>query len=127
VPRLIRVLTDILRYSARLDRDRHAFPTRRSSDSTQWDVVIVGAGITGLTTGLQLQEAGKRCLILEAYTIGFGTTGGTTAHINTLLDTPYHTIEKDFGAENAQLVAQATHVARDLIASNVAAYGIDCD
>ena len=37
------------------------------------------------------------CIVLEANSICFGTTGGTTAHINTLFDTPYPGIIKDFG------------------------------
>lgn len=93
----------------------------------RWDVLIVGAGITGLTAGLRLQEAGKRCLIVEAHEVGFGTSGGTTAHINTLLDTPYHVVEKDFGAEQAKLFADAARVAGETISRNVSVYGIDCD
>src|SRR3546814_917846 len=91
-----------------------------------WDVAIVGGGITGLSTALRLQEAGKRCIVIEAHQIGFGTTGGTTAHINTMLDTPYHTIESDFGIESSRLVANAARTARDLIARNVSAYRIAC-
>src|SRR5690606_4509582 len=74
-----------------------------------------------------LQENGKRCVIAEAHHLGFGTTGGTTAHINTMLDTPYHTIAHDFGTENAKLVANAARAGRDLIARNVATYRISCD
>jgi glycine/D-amino acid oxidase-like deaminating enzyme len=39
------------------------------------DVAIVGGGITGLMTALQLSEAGKRVAVLEARRIGTGTTG----------------------------------------------------
>src|SRR6187399_2213745 len=67
----------------------------------QIDVVIVGGGITGLSTGLMLQDAGKKCLILEAADLCFGTTGGTTAHLNTYLDTPYSAIIKNFGQDAA--------------------------
>ena len=52
-----------------------------------YDVVIAGGGITGISTGLLLQRSGIKCLLLEAANLGFGTTGGTTAHLNTLLDT----------------------------------------
>jgi|GEM_PF-1606589 len=70
-----------------------------------YDVLIVGAGITGITMALMLQKAGKRCVITEAARIGFGTTGGTSAHLNTFFDASYPEIERDFGAEAAQLVA----------------------
>ena len=77
-----------------------------TGDNTFYDVIIVGGGITGVSTALQLQEAGKKCLLLEANHLGFGTTGGTTAHINTLLDTPYNTIAKKFRQENSLRTAQ---------------------
>ncbi len=93
---------------------------------TLFDVVIAGGGITGLTTALLLQKSGKRCLLVEAKTIGFGTTSGTTAHINTLIDTGYAQIEKDFGKDAAKGVANATKEACELIKENVRSYNIDC-
>lgn len=90
------------------------------------DVLIVGGGITGLSTALELQKAGRECLIIEAQTIGFGTTGGTTAHLNTFLDTTYNTIAKDFGEKGAQLVYQAASEALRLIKQNIDQYNIDC-
>src|SRR5215203_317958 len=77
----------------------------KSLPNKVFDVIIVGGGVTGVATALQLQKAGKKCIILEAYSLCFGTTGGTTAHLNTFLDTPYNQIEKDFGEDAAQLVA----------------------
>lgn len=91
-----------------------------------YDVAIVGGGITGLTTALLLQESGLQCVVTEAFSLGFGTTGGTTSHINTMLDTSYDIIEKDFGADNARLVAAATMKAIVLIHDNVKKYAIDC-
>lgn len=91
-----------------------------------FDVAIVGGGITGITLGLLLQTQGRKCIVLEAKNLCFGTTGGTTAHLNTLLDNPYSSIIKDFGKDNAQLVARAASEAVALIESNVLAYKIDC-
>jgi glycine/D-amino acid oxidase-like deaminating enzyme/nitrite reductase/ring-hydroxylating ferredoxin subunit len=91
-----------------------------------YDVVIAGGGITGLTLGVELQRAGKRCLILEAQTLGFGTTGGTTAHLNTFMDTPYPQIIRNFGLENAKLVADAARDALNQVKINVEQYEIDC-
>jgi hypothetical protein len=91
-----------------------------------YDVVIVGGGITGITTGLLLQKAGRSCLIAEAHSLCFGTTGGTTAHLNTFLDTDYDQIKSDFGEHGAQLVGQATRQALDLFKQHVTEYNIDC-
>lgn len=91
-----------------------------------YDVIIAGGGITGISTALLLQKAGKKCLVLEASNLCFGTTGGTTAHLNTLLDTPYATISKNFGKENARLVATAAKEAIALIRHHIELYDIDC-
>ncbi len=91
-----------------------------------FDVVIVGGGITGITTGLLLQKEGKSVLIAEAHNLCFGTTGGTTAHINTFFDTTYDHIKDDFGEHNAQLVAKATKQAIALYKQHIDEYKIDC-
>ncbi len=91
-----------------------------------FDVVIVGAGITGITTGLLLQKTGRSVLIAEAQTLGFGTTGGTTAHLNTLLDTPYNIVEKNFNEESSKLLAKATRQSLDLFKKHINEYNIDC-
>jgi len=101
-------------------------PVNDPDIETIYDVAIVGGGITGISTALLLQKAGRKCIVIEAYNLCFGTSGGTTAHLNTLLDTPYTTISKNFGKENAQLVAQATKEAIDFIKSNISLYNIDC-
>lgn len=100
--------------------------TNAADNSPLYDVIIVGGGITGISTALLLQKAGKQCLVLEAANLCFGTTGGTTAHLNTLLDVPYTTIIKNFGEENARLVANATKDAINLVRENINTYNIEC-
>jgi glycine/D-amino acid oxidase-like deaminating enzyme/nitrite reductase/ring-hydroxylating ferredoxin subunit len=101
-------------------------PINTADNATTYDVIIAGGGITGLSTALVLQEAGKKCLVLEAANLCFGTTGGTTAHLNTLVDTPYTTISNDFGKDGAKLVARATAQAIQLVKRNISTYNIDC-
>src|SRR6187402_936413 len=82
-----------------------------------YDVLVIGAGITGLTTALLLQTQGLNCVVAEAHNIAFGTSGGTTAHLNTMLDTPYSAVERDFGAENARLLREGCAEAISLVES----------
>lgn len=101
--------------------------TSRKSSNELYDVLVVGGGITGITTALRLQERGLHCVLIEAQEIGFGTAGGTTAHINTMLDVSYDEIEQNFGTEGAQAVARATRATCDMVEQYVSKYGIDCD
>lgn len=96
------------------------------SDQRRFDVAIAGAGITGITTGLLLQRLGKSVIIFDSWHIGFGTTGGTTAHLNTLLDTSYPQIIDDFGKDKAKLVAQAAKDALNLVGEHVSKFNIEC-
>ncbi|WP_353718395.1 FAD-dependent oxidoreductase [Dyadobacter sp. 676] len=92
-----------------------------------FDTLIVGAGITGLTTALLLQKAGHKCIVADAHSAGYGTTGGTTAHINTFADTTYAEVEKDFGQEQARQFAEAIAESVALISNMVETYRIGCD
>lgn len=95
------------------------------SRETTYEVLIIGAGITGLTTAVLLQGQGVKCIIAEAHNLSFGTTGGTTAHLNTILDTPYNTVEKDFGQEGAKLLHQGCLEAINIVEELTNKYGID--
>jgi glycine/D-amino acid oxidase-like deaminating enzyme/nitrite reductase/ring-hydroxylating ferredoxin subunit len=98
----------------------------KSIANKYFDVVVVGGGITGITTGLLLQKAGRSVLIAEAQTLGFGTTGGTTAHLNTVLDHSYRDVEKNFGEEGARFLARATRQSLELFKKHVDELNIDC-
>lgn len=102
-------------------------PQRQPDAGETYDSIIVGGGITGITTALLLQESGMKCLVLEAATLCYGTTGGTTAHLNTLLDTSYATISKNFGKPQSKQVAAAAARAIDLARTNCGKYALNCE
>jgi len=92
-----------------------------------YDVAIVGAGITGMSTAVRLQKEGQKCIVLEASNIGFGTTGGTTAHLNDFFDTTYAQAIKDFGLHNAKLLKYVGIEAKNIIRNNIREFNISCD
>jgi glycine/D-amino acid oxidase-like deaminating enzyme/nitrite reductase/ring-hydroxylating ferredoxin subunit len=109
--------------------------TNRSNDTNKsgktqgkiYDCIIIGAGITGITTALMLQKSGKEILVIDAHNAGYGTTGGTSAHINTFADTTYAETESAFGEDGAKLFAKAVNAGFDMIRENIKTYSIDCD
>ena len=92
----------------------------------QVEIVIVGAGITGLTAALLLAEKGRSVAVVEKETIGSGETGNTTAHLTVALDARYHYVKRHYSKEEARLVADASRASLEKIADFVRRYSIDC-
>lgn len=69
-----------------LDADR-AIPVDEFVPGSTYDTVVVGAGITGLATALLLARSGMTVAILEARSVGAGTSGNTTAKLSLLQGT----------------------------------------
>ncbi|HEY2350295.1 MAG TPA: FAD-dependent oxidoreductase, partial [Puia sp.] len=92
-----------------------------------YDVILAGGGITGITTAYELQKGGQHCLILEAQNLCFGTTAGTTAHINNFFDKSYDEVEKGFNKKTAMVLAAAANNALALVKQHIEDLDIDCD
>ncbi|HEV7618562.1 MAG TPA: FAD-dependent oxidoreductase [Burkholderiaceae bacterium] len=91
------------------------------------DTVIIGAGITGITTAAQLVRAGKRVAVLEAMKIGHGTTGHSTGNLYAPVDESMSRLGKKWGGDKIRAVVQSRKAAIDLIERNIAEYGLGCE
>lgn len=106
-------------------RETPVFPSL--TENEQADVVVVGAGITGLTAARLLVEAGRRVVVLEQERVGSGTTGGTTAHVTQVPDRRFKEIDSKFGHDGVRQLVASSRAALERIAAWVEADGIDCD
>ena len=97
------------------------------SQNLTTDVVIVGAGLAGVTAAYLLCEAGKKVVLVDDGPIGGGETGRTTAHLTSELDDRYHHVESSLGEEAARTVADSQTKAIDEIERIVKKEKIDCD
>lgn len=91
------------------------------------DVVIVGAGITGITAAHLLSEEGLKCAILEAGSILNGTTGHTTAKLTAQHSIIYDEFINHFGEEKARLYYESHMNAIQFVENAIKEQGIDCD
>ncbi|MGH9030975.1 MAG: FAD-dependent oxidoreductase [Acidimicrobiia bacterium] len=91
------------------------------------DVVVVGAGITGLTLARLLVDAGVDVVVIDAGPVCAGATGYTTAKVTALHRLVYRELADRHGDERARAYAGANQDAVERIAAFVAEDSIECD
>ena len=90
------------------------------------DVVVVGGGLTGLTTAYLLQKAGKRVALIERTRCAQVDTAYTTAHLTMVTDERLTDLVSRFGRDHAQAVWDAGLAAISQIDEIVRGEAIAC-
>ena len=91
------------------------------------DTVIVGAGITGLSTAYELACRGQSVVVLDRGPIGYGMTARTTAHLTSLCDDSFDSLIQARGLEVAKLFHESQVASIDRMEEIHQAEQIDCD
>jgi glycine/D-amino acid oxidase-like deaminating enzyme/nitrite reductase/ring-hydroxylating ferredoxin subunit len=91
------------------------------------DIVIIGGGISGLTTAMLLSDAGKRVIVLEALNIGLGTTGNSTGNLYATVDQHLSGIKKKWNSDIMKDVVKSRTEAVNLIEQTIKRFQIECD
>ncbi len=91
------------------------------------DVVVIGAGITGITAAYLIKSAGLRVALIERERAAMVDTGHTTAHVTYVTDLRLSELVSVFGRDQACAVWDAGRLAIQQIETNVDTEKIDCD
>lgn len=91
------------------------------------DVCILGAGYAGLTTALELAEAGYRVVVLEAQRVGWGASGRNGGQAIVGYGCEQSTLERLQGGAQARLLFDLSREAMDRLRGRIARHGIACD
>ena len=97
------------------------------SGDQQIDICIVGAGYSGLSTGLHLVEKGYKVAIIEGARVGWGASGRNGGQIVNGLNASLQTIKKRYGQDTATFVAGLVQEGGNIIRERVKTYNIQCD
>ena len=102
-------------------------PEKPLNKDTSANVVVIGAGIAGLTTAYLLAREGRKVIVLDDGPIGGGMTARTTAHLTNALDDRFYELERLFGEAGSRLAAQSHTAAIDRVESIIREEQIDCE
>ncbi|MFD2739103.1 FAD-binding oxidoreductase [Sulfitobacter aestuarii] len=97
------------------------------SGAQKIDICIVGAGYSGLSTGLHLAEKGYKVAIIEGARVGWGASGRNGGQIVNGLNASLQTIAKRYGQDTATFVAGLVQEGGEIIRERVKTYDIKCD
>lgn len=105
----------------------NTFSLPKLEKNIKTDVLIIGGGITGISTAFYLKDSNLNITLIEANKIGSGATLKTTGKITFLQGLIYHKLEKIFDYDTSLKYLHSQLDAINLIEQNIKKYNINCD
>ncbi len=109
-------------------KEESAFPTLQGNHRV--DVVIIGAGFTGIATAVELTERGLKVAVVEAEKVGWGASGRNGGQITGSLSgdgAMRKQLQKQVGTDAENFIWHLRWRGHEIIKNRVLKYGIDCD
>src|SRR6266550_33495 len=99
----------------------------RLQENVGVDVLVIGAGVTGISAAYLLKKAGLSVALIERERVASVDTGHTTAHLTYVTDVELQELARNFGNDHAQAAWDAGAAAIDEIEGIVREEAIDCE
>ncbi len=91
------------------------------------DVCIIGGGITGILTAALLLDKGLSIAVIEAKSIGKGTSGQSTGNLYTITEDLFSTILSKYDKDILHQIINVRRQGINLIKNCIDSFKIDCD
>jgi len=101
--------------------------TEQLQDSVNCDVVIIGAGFTGLNAALKLVSSGVEVSVLEAGVLGIGSSGRSGGQVNVGLNLGPSALIDKFGTRQGERMIDSVIKAPDHVFNLIRKHSLACD
>lgn len=109
-------------YYSRTLADRRERPALAGQQMV--DVCIVGGGLAGLSTALELARAGRSVIVLEAEAVGWGASGRNGGFVSAGYSRGLSSLEALLGEEAARRLYDLSIEGVAMVAENIGEFGI---
>ena len=103
-----------------------AAPAHPLSGQAIADVVVIGAGFTGLTAAIDLARAGRRVIVVDATEPGWGASGRNNGQVIPGLKLDPDALERRHGSEQGKQLVVWGGAAPDVVFDLIAEHAIAC-
>lgn len=102
-------------------------PNNKNIDNKSYDILIIGAGLTGINTAFLLMNKGYKIAVVDCKKIGYGTSSKSSANITIQHGLIYDYLIRNFGKEVAKNYYLANLDGLKFYENVINNLNIDCD